>query len=249
MFRFKRRLLGATIAVLALTALLPAASDAASVNTKVWVGAPMAGKWPGSLTSAASAPKHHRPVLGVSGYGYTGDWAIDFYARAGTAVKVYAAPKDARLNSQVTARVLHVGPVCGARTGESAAARLARGGYQVQIGFFDGGIRVGSVAYGHVQVGDLNRDGAINSKDVAYRGGISRWGGVIGTVGKYTRNSCWDVSRVEGHHVHMEFANVKNFSCYRPNVPQNATLKASEYMGYLGGAFTRAKSTACPVGA
>lgn len=233
----------AVLAVLAAVLLLiPAQSASAdSVSTPIWVGAPYQGQWPGGTRPASSLPQNHAPVYTVSGYTYKHDWAIDYYAVAGTPVRVYAAPKDGSLGSRVTARVLLVRAAC-------ATGVIGYGGYQVQVGFYDGTVRVGSVTYAHVNP-DFNGDGVTNSTDVNFRGGISRWGGYIGKVGAYTRNSCWDVSGSSGHHLHMEFANVKNYSCYRPGVPQGATLKASEYVGYLGGAFAAATRRACPSGA
>lgn len=232
-----------TIALIAGTLLaLPSSYAAAdSVNTPIWVGAPFQGSWPGSARWAGSLPQSHTPVYTVAGFGYTHDWAMDYYAPAGTPVRVYAAPKDGAIGGRVTARVLKVGAAC--RTGN-----LNAGGYQVQVGLYDGAIRVGTVTYAHVNP-DFNGNGRTDAADVNYRGGISRWGGYIGKVGAYARNSCWDVSNTTGHHLHMEFANVKNYSCYRPGVPQNATLRASEYIGYLGGAFARTTRQACPHGA
>lgn len=231
------------VAVLAATlfALPMQSASANSVSTPIWVGAPFQGAWPGSARWTGSLPDRHVPVHTVSGYSYKHDWAIDYYAVAGTAVRVYAAPKNGALGSRVTARVLLVRSACASQV-------IANGGYQVQVGFFDGTVRVGSVTYTHVNP-DFNGNGRTDTADVNYRGSISRWGGYIGKVGQYTRNSCWDVSQASGHHVHMEFANVKNYSCYRPGVPQNATLKASEYMGYLGGAYASGTRKACPNGA
>lgn len=237
----KRALTAVALLTATLFALPMQTASADSASTPIWVGAPFQGQWPGNARSVGSLPQSHAPVYTVSGYSYKHDWAIDYYAVAGTPVRVYAAPKNSALNNRVTARVLLVRAAC-------ASGVIGYGGYQVQVGLFDGAARVGSVTYAHVNP-DFNGDGQTTAADVNYRGGISRWGGYIGKVGAYTRNSCWDVSRSSGHHLHMEFANVKNYSCYRPGVPQNATLKASEYMGYLGGAYASGTRRACPHGA
>ncbi len=219
------------------TPTLPAPSR----DTKVWVGAPFAGAWPGSARSTSSLPANHKPVYKVPGHSWLSDWALDYYAVAGTSVKVYVAPKDSRLASRITTQVLDVQPTCAAVAGETASQRIARGGYVVFVGVFDSGLRVGTVAYAHVNPAFAT----------SYRGTLNRWGGVVGTVGQYTYNKCWQVSVSTGHHVHMEFSNENPtyMACYRPNVPQNATLAVSEYMGYLGGAFATTRQQACPVGA
>ena len=236
-----RLLVGLAILSGVLFALPMAGASAESVNTPIWVGAPFQGAWPGNARSAGSLPQNHQPVFTVAGFNYKHDWAMDFYAVAGTPVRVYAAPKDGALSNSTTARVLLVRAACGSGV-------IANGGYQVQVGFYDGATRVGSVTYAHVDP-DFNGDGTTNSSDINFRGGISRWGGYIGKVGAYARNSCWDVGVPTGHHVHMEFSNVKNYSCFRPGVPQNATLKATEYVGYLGGFYANGARRECPQGA
>jgi len=242
MTRARTRLLVALAMLCATLVALPMpGASAESVNTPIWVGAPFQGQWPGNARWTGSLPQNHTPVYTVSGFNYKHDWAIDFYAVAGTPVRVYAAPKDGALSNGTTARVLLVRAACGSGV-------IGNGGYSVQVGFFDGATRVGSVTYAHVNP-DFDNDGATTANDLNYRGGISRWGGYIGKVGAYTRNSCWDVSNPAGHHVHMEFVNVKNYACYRPGVPQNATLKASEYLGYLGGFYANGGRQACPQGA
>lgn len=242
MSRIVRSVLIALALFAATMTVLPIQSAAAdSVNTPIWVGAPFQGQWPGNARSTGSLPQVHSPVFTVAGFNYKHDVALDYYARAGTQVRVYAAPKDGSIANRVSARVLLVRATCFSQ-------EISLGGYQVQIGFYDGAVRVGSVTYAHVQP-DFNGDGVTSAADVNYRGGISRWGGYIGKVGAYVRNTCWDVSNPLGHHVHMEFANVKNYACYRPGLPQNATLRASEYMAYLGGTYARSARQACPHGA
>lgn len=58
---------------------------------------------------------------------------------------------------------------------------------------------VGTITYAHVNP----------AFDASYRGGINRWGGLVGTVGQYTNNSCWQVTKTTGHHVHIELSNEK----------------------------------------
>jgi hypothetical protein len=217
------------------------ASAAGSETTPIWVGAPYRGAYAGTNgRPTSSLPGRHASVYTVPGYSYLHDWAMDFYAPAGTAVRLYAAPKNSALNSQITAKVLSVRAAC--RSG-----RIGDGGYVVFVGLYHSGTRVGSIAYTHVNP-DFNADSVTNSTDVNYRGGLNRWGGYIGKVGKYTRSTCWDVSSTAGHHLHLEFANVRNYSCYR-NLSAGAVIAQSEYMGYLGGAYATAPNRPCPAGA
>jgi len=214
---------------------------AVSMDTKVWVGAPFAGTWPGNARSTDSLPSMHAPVYTVPGHNWKHDWAMDFYATAGTQVKVFAAPKDNRLDSRITAQVLSVTPTCLRKSTETVAQQVARGGYVVYVGVYDGGVRVGTITYAHVNP----------AFDASYRGGINRWGGLVGTVGQYTNNSCWQVTKTTGHHVHIELSNEnsKNMACYRPGVAQNASLPVNDYIGYLGGAFVTSRKQACPTSA
>ena len=109
--------------------------------------------------------------------------------------------------------------------------------------------RVGVVVYAHVNP-DFNGDGVTNSADINFRGGISRWGGYLGTVGAYRRVSggCWDVRTTGGQHVHMELSNERRYACYRPGMGDHAQLRTSNYLGYLGGNFASGRKAACPNG-
>jgi hypothetical protein len=217
------------------------ASAAGSQTTPIWVGAPYRGAYAGTNgRPASSLPGRHASVYTVPGYTYLHDWAMDFYAPAGTAVRLYAAPKNSALNSQITGQVLNVRPAC--KTG-----RVSDGGYVVFVGLFHSGVRVGSIAYAHVNP-DFDGNGATSSTDVNYRGSLNRWGGYVGKIGAYTRNSCWDVGSTAGHHAHLEFANVRNYSCYR-SLAAGSVISQSEYMGYLGGSYASSANRPCPSGA
>lgn len=212
-----------------------------SATTPIWVGAPMTGYWAGYPNATSSRPEYHTPVYTVPGYSYKGDWAMDYYQVAGTRVRLYAAPKDSALGSGITAKVIAVGPTCASKV-------IAEGGYNVTVALYDRGVRVGSVSYAHVNP-DFNDDGVTNASDRDFRGSLNRWGGYIGKVGAYTRNSCWDVRTSTGHHVHMEFANVKNYSCFRAGVANHAALSSTNYIGYLGGSYASTRQAGCPSGA
>lgn len=232
--------------VLAIVMLLvlfpvPPANAAGSAETKVWVGAPFKGAYAGTNgRPATSLPGKHPAYFTVPGYSYKHDWSMDFYALAGTDVYLYAAPKNSNLNSQITAKVLAVRPGC-------ASGRVGDGGYVVFVGIFHSGVRIGDISYMHVNP-DFNKDGVTNTQDTSFRGSLPRWGGYIGKVGKYTNNTCWAVSTTSGHHLHLEFANVKNYSCYR-NLAAGSVIARGEYMGYLGGAFATKVNSSCPAGA
>lgn len=225
----------------------PSSARTGSSSTKIWVGAPYGGYWPGSPNSTSSLPSKHNPTYTIYGHTYKGDWAMDYYQVAGTRAYVYAAPKDSSLNSAITAKVVKVGPAC-------LSGVIGDGGYAVQVSLYDTGVRVGTVVYAHVNP-DFNNDGATTSTDVNYRGSISRWGGYIGKIGAYrvgttaNPNTCWDVHSSGGQHVHIELSNEKNYACYRPGVAQHASIAVHEYIGYLGGAFATGPKTACPSGA
>lgn len=217
------------------------AAAAGSSSTPIWVGAPHRCTYAGtSGRPASSLPGRHAPVYGVPGYSYLHDWAMDCYAPAGTAVRVYVAPKNSSLGSQITASVLSVTPACGSGV-------IGNGGYAVFVGIYHSGVRVGSLAFAHVWP-DFNRSGSTTGADTGFRGSISRWGGYIGTIGRFTRNPCWDVANVNGHHTHLEFVNVRNYSCYR-NLAAGSTIAAGEYQGYLGGSYASARNRPCPAGA
>lgn len=220
---------------------VPSPAPVGSRSTKIWFGAPFTGHWAGTPHPVDARPEWHNPLYGIPGQSYTSDWAMDYYAPAGTAVAVYAAPKDASLSSGITAQVLQVRAGCRSRS-------VSEGGYLVQVGIYDRGVEVGVLSYMHVNP-DFNRDGRTTSSDLAFRGKVSRWGGYIGTVGKYVKSSCWAVNTASGTHVHFEAANLSHYSCFRGGVPNNATLASHSYIGYLGGWFVYGKKRACPSGA
>ena len=170
----KRLVAFVMLVVASIVALSPAApaQAAGSANTAVWVGAPFRGQLAGTgQRPASSLPGRHTPVYTVPGNSYKHDWAMDFYAAAGTQVRLYAAPRNTAQNSSITAKVLIVKPACG-------SGIIANGGHVVIVGIFDQGVRIGSIAYAHVNP-------AVSTGQT-----IPRWGGYIGTIGKYTKNSC-----------------------------------------------------------
>jgi hypothetical protein len=233
--------LAALVLVITGVANAGPASAAGSSTTPVWVGAPYRGAYAGTNgRPTSSLPGAHGAVYTVPGYSYRHDWAMDFYAPAGTQVRLYAAPKNTAYNRTITAKVLNVRAAC--RSGV-----ISQGGYVVFVGIFHEGVRVGDIAYAHVNP-DFDGNGVTNSADVNFRGSLNRWGGYIGTIGRYTRNGCWDVGSTAGHHLHLEFANVRNYSCFR-KLSAGSVISQHEYMGYLGGAYASGVNRPCPAGA
>jgi len=164
-------------------------------------------------TDASSFPQNHHLAYG-------GDWSMDIPAGAGQTVQVYAAPQDGR--STVTAKVLSVAPAC-------ASHRISDGGYVVRVGFFNGAAEIGYVAYAHL------------NPSVSAGQSISRWGGVLGTVGSYTRSSCWT-----GSHSHVEAYNVHNYSCFNGTFHRGIAIAKSNFIGRLGGRYATHQRQACP---
>jgi hypothetical protein len=208
--------MGLGLAAMAGSSSIPSTAEAAGrANTPVWLGAPFAGKYGGTSGRPDTRPGVHER--------YWGQWAADLYAPKNTGVYLYAAPKDSRLNSAITAKVLSVNPVsCG----------FSRGGYNVTIGIYHSGTHVGSALYTHI------------SSPAKKGTSISRWGGKIGVVGWYTKSDCWYVSTAAGAHVHFEARNAVGSSCYR-GVSKGQSYARSEFIGYIG----RNDSGACAPGA
>ncbi|HEX7279312.1 MAG TPA: hypothetical protein VF255_06760 [Solirubrobacterales bacterium] len=171
---------------------------AAVSETPVWIGAPYAGFY-----SDVSRPGRHGG----------NQVAFDYYAPAGTTARVYAAPKNAAYNNQITAHITASGASsCGA----------AYGGYWVQVQLRHGSSPIGYVTYHHLQSNNT------------LRGPISRWGGVVGKVGSFKYSSCWQVRTAQGAHLHIEF---RNLNTKRPACAHDygaVSLSATNYQGYLG---------------
>jgi hypothetical protein len=202
----------------------------------VWVGSPVNGRWPtadgcsgsgGQYPSATcSLPRaHHTFFFGMP---YRGDWGVDLQGvSAGNSVRLYAAPRSS--STAVRAKVETVRNACAARSGESSAQTAARGGKVVVVGIYANGSRVGWVSYAHVQ------------PSVSSGQWINRWGTQIGTVGRYTSNSCW-----RGVHLHFEMTNQSDYSCYNRGWRPGQAISRTNFMGFVGGRYATSPRTACP---
>lgn len=141
------------------------------------------------------------------------DVAFDYYAPAGTTAKVYAAPKNSAYNSQIKAYIVSSAPSpCGA----------AYGGYSVRVQIQHGSNPIGYVTYHHLQSNN------------AYRGPISRWGGIVGKVGSFRYSSCWQVKTAQGAHLHIEFRNLNSKRAACAHDYGAVGRSATNYQGYLG---------------
>lgn len=177
----------------------PPASAAVS-NTPVWIGAPYAGAY-----RNGTRPGQHGG----------NQVSFDYYAVPGTAVKIYAAPKNAAYNSQITAHIT----ASGAGSGNAAKC-----GYYAVVEIRHSGNPIGRVTFSH-----LAAKASIKT--------VGRWGGTIGTIAKLPYNSgatCYQVSNITGVHTHIEF---RNYNSTRPACAHDygaVSKSAGNYQGYLG---------------
>ncbi|MGY2084872.1 hypothetical protein [Blastococcus sp. SYSU DS0539] len=159
---------------------------------------------------------------------YRGDWGADFgQVWAGQEVKLYAAPQQS--GRSIGAKVEKVLLSCAIRAGETYEQARQRGGHTVVIGLYEGGTRIGWVAYAHV------------NPRVSQGAWVSRWGTTVGTVGSYHSNSCWT-----GVHLHIELTNETNYSCYNRGWRPGQQMYRTNFIGFLGGAYAYAPRQACP---
>jgi hypothetical protein len=187
------------------------AAPAGAATIAVWVGSPVDGHWP---TNSDSLPaSHHRP--------YLGDWSVDLQGvGVGQPVHLYAAPQNG--HSPVSARVETVGPACASRD-------LADGGYQVTVGIYNGSTKVGKVTYAHIQ------------PRVSAGQSINRWGTVLGTVGSYRWNRCWQKT-----HLHYEMYSQQNYACYNKGYTPGYPIRRANFLGFMGGNYASAPRGRCP---
>lgn len=210
-------------------------ASAATARTSVWIGSPTTSTWPNAdgcagatyPSAKCSLPSVHHTF----NYGdpYPGDVGWDQQRVAsGQEVRLYAAPNNTAYNNQVTAHVLRVVPACAAITGESASARIARGGYAVVVEIRHNGTPIGTIKYVHVQ-------------PAVGVGQVARWGALIGRVGSYTPNRCWG-----GLHLHVELLNYANYACYNKSWKPGQQTYATNFVGFIGGAYATSPRRACP---
>lgn len=201
--RLARGALGLALASMALV-VAPVSATAAVVNTPVWIGAGYNGGYGAEGTQPGS---------------HGGDQvAFDFFAPAGTAVNIYAAPRNNALNNNITAHIIETGVSTVGGVGSAATC-----GYYARVELRHDGNSIGMVSFHHLAAPPA-------------RGQISRWGGRVGTIGNLPLNSgaaCYQVSTPQGRHSHIEFRNYG----FRPACAQDygqVSKVATNYQGYLG---------------
>jgi hypothetical protein len=178
----------------------------------VWLGAPVDSAWGGEPASPPSV--HH--WLGNARD--RGDWAVDLPAGVGQRVVLYAAPQNSGV--AVTARVDQLGDAC---------INGRNGGKFVTVGLYSGSIRIGSATYRHI------------NPSVSVGQSVSRWGTVVGMIGRYTVNSaCWT-----GPHTHIQLYSSRNYACYNKGYRHNSPVRRTNFVGFTGGNAAGGPRRAC----
>lgn len=174
-------------------------ASAATSNTAVWIGA----GYSGSYMSGTRPGTHGGNQV-----------AFDYYAKAGTGVRIYAAPKNTAYNNQITAHITGSGPGSG---------NAAKCGYYAVVEIRHSGNPIGRVTFSHLAA-------------KAPTGTISRWGGTVGTIASLPLNSgaaCYQVRSAAGQHSHIE---LRSYGV-RPACAQDwgaTSIPATRYQGYIG---------------
>lgn len=187
-----------------LSALLvasPSPATAATSNTPVWIGAGYAGSY-----KDGTRPGQHGG----------NQVAFDFYAKAGTTVKIYAAPKNNAYNSQITAHIT------GSGAGSGDAAKC---GYYAVVEIRHSGNPIGRVTFSHLAA-------------KAATSQINRWGGTVGKIASLpllgdNGNPCYRVKTSAGVHAHIEFRSYGT----RPACAHDwgaISIPETKYQGYVG---------------
>jgi hypothetical protein len=201
-----KRILAGGVAALGIAAaavlVAPLAAHAATSNTPVWIGAPYAGSY-----KNGTRPGQHGG----------NQVAFDFYASAGTTVKVYAAPKNSAYDNQITAHITQTGV---ARVVASETA--AQCGYYAVVQIRHNGNEIGQIKYAHLA-------------SAPALGQISRWGGTVGTIAAlpFGDSPCYQVSNSSGRHIHIELRSYGS----RPACGHDygaVSLQPTNYIGYIG---------------
>jgi hypothetical protein len=220
----RKRLVGVFIVMVGI-GIVPSTEPAIAhaLHPAVWVGAPAPSqRW---AVYSSSLPQNHATYYW--GNPYRGDWSVDLKTSAGSEVRVYAAPNNTSL--AIAAKVERVLLACAARSGESWEQTRRRGGQTVVVGFYHGGSQIGTAAYAHI------------NPTVSGGQWISRWGTLLGDVGAFSGNSCWD-----GSHIHFELLNMHHYACFNRGYGLGQTLYKTNFVGFIGGDYARSAKQPCP---
>ena len=192
-------LVGAVAASIGFAAVSAQPVLAAVSATPVWIGAPYDGFY-----RDGTRPGQHGG----------NQVAFDFYAAAGTTVRIYAAPKNSAYNTQITAHIIS----SGAGSGNATYC-----GYYAVVEMRHSGNTIGRVTFSHLAAR-------------APTGQINRWGGTIGKIAALPLNgpnSCYQVRTTAGRHSHIEFRSYGS----RPACAHDwgaVSIPATRYQGYIG---------------
>lgn len=226
--------LGALIALSMVGASTPApTANSVAADPAVWIGSPIEGRWTDSQgckgakfpSSSCSLPTvHHNYFVGGN------SWATDLQVGKGASVKIYGAPSNTALNNRIAAKIESIAPACRSK-------RLADGGSRILVGFYlDKKTLIGKVAYAHVVAKTGLKQGAW----------VNRWSTLIGTVGSYSKGSCWT-----GVHHHLELGSRQGYACFNKGYVASSTpsksskLFRSNFVGFIGGSYAGPRKP-CP---
>jgi hypothetical protein len=230
----RRRGISPGLLAAAIAALAVAPHQAVTApDPAVWIGSPINGRWTDAVdcvrvdypTPKCSVPTvHHTPFLGRNA------WAVDLQVAEKNSVILFAAPNDTRLNNRIQARILAAGPAC-------ASGRVSDGGSRVVVGvYLDKKVLIGQVAYAHIDL----------ASGIAKDKWMPRWNTKLGTVGSYSRTSCWG-----GVHHHLEMVSTKGYACFNKGYkastdPRKSTaMKQTNFVGFIGGSYSGPRKS-CP---
>lgn len=164
--------------------------------------------------SPDTSPAQHHIVYG--GYGYPSDWSIDIFPKA--VGRRFVTPFAARTSGgdRVVSKVTSIRPGCASRN-------LDDGGYVVTIDARNA--RTGrSIAIANLM--------HVDRPQVRVGAELGGWT-TIGFTRQFRYNRCYQVSRPEGIHGHMEVVNAAAYACWIP-FNYNAPLTESTVIGYAG---------------
>lgn len=171
----------------------------------------VSANWP---ISADTAPSQHQIVY--RGYGYPSDISLDVFAKAANKRVVTPYAARTRGGDRVISRVTSIRPGC--RSGN-----VADGGYVVTVEAINA--RTGrSIAIANLM--------HLDRPQVRVGTQLEGWA-TIGFTKQFRYNSCYQVSRAEGIHVHLEWVNAAAYGCWVP-FRYNAPLTESTVIGYAG---------------
>ena len=196
-----------------LSALLvasPSPATAATSNTPVWIGAGYAGSYQDGTRPGQHSGNHV---------------AFDFFQKAGTAVAIYAAPKNSAFNKQghgPRRRRTRGQPSTGSRNDTASKC-----GYYARVEIRHSGNPIGMVSFHHL------------ASRAPTKREISRWGGTVGKIAEvaaqFRRSPCYQVKHAQNRRaLAYRVPELRLSSRLRPRLRGNVSIPAARYQGYIG---------------